>query len=86
MSKSMTASAPEAIPDGHAGVFVATDIDGVLSNDAPVGVEDPDGPFAGFQEVFSLNVVAGEEPDLLYSDLSRGAGARRGARPSMEAA
>jgi hypothetical protein len=66
------ASAPDAISDGHAGVFVATDVDGVSSNDAPGGVDDPDGPFAGLQEVFSLNIAAGEDADLLFSDLSRG--------------
>ena len=70
--RTVLASAPDAIADGHAGVFVATDVDGVLSNDAPSGVDAPDGPFAGLQEVFSLNVAAGDAPDLLFSDLSRG--------------
>jgi hypothetical protein len=70
--RTVLGSAPDAIADGHAGVYVATDVDGVRSNDAPTAVEEPSGPFAGFQEVYSFNVAAGEDPDLLFSDLARG--------------
>jgi hypothetical protein len=70
--RTLLASPPEALADGYAGVFVATDIDGVRTNDAPSGIEAPDGPFAGLQQVYSLNVAAGEEPEVLYSDLARG--------------
>ena len=70
--RTVLGSAPDAILDGHAGVHVGTDVDGVRSNDAPSGVEAPSGPFAGLQEVFSFGVAAGEEPDILFSDLARG--------------
>jgi hypothetical protein len=70
--RTVLGSAPDAIPDGYAGVHVGTDVDGVRSNDAPSGVEAPSGPFAGLQEVYSFSVAAGEEPDILFSDLARG--------------
>jgi hypothetical protein len=70
--RTVLGSPPDAIADGHAGVHVGTDVDGVRSNDAPSGVEAPSGPFAGLQEVFSFTVAAGEEPDILFSDLARG--------------
>jgi hypothetical protein len=70
--RTVLGSAPDAILDGHAGGHGGTDVDGVSSNDAPSGVEAPAGPFAGLQEVYSFSVAAGEEPDVLFSDLARG--------------
>jgi hypothetical protein len=70
--RTVLGSAPDALADGHGGVHVATDVDGVRSNDAPTGVDEPTGPFAGLQEVYSVSVAAGEKPDALFSDLARG--------------
>lgn len=79
----------ESIEDGHAGIYVATDADGARSNNAPTAVAKSDGPFAGFQDVFSLAyATTTEKTKLLTTDLSKGwyKGKRKFAahRPSPE--
>jgi len=61
------------IESGHAGVHVATDIDGSRSNNAPTGVKDPGNPFAGTQDIYSLtHATTTGKTRLLGSDLARG--------------
>ncbi|CAN5810015.1 hypothetical protein BH23CHL8_BH23CHL8_19330 [soil metagenome] len=80
----------DALDTAHAGVFVATDVDGVRSNNAPVGVAEPDGPFADFQHVFSVNAAPGRDGlAALHTDLSkrrwyRGSATFAAARPAPE--
>jgi hypothetical protein len=63
----------ESLAAGHAGVFVATDADGGRSGNVPTAVEEPGGPFAGLQDVFSVHHVAdGAVTELLQSDLGKG--------------
>ncbi len=62
----------DQVEGSHAGLHVATDIDGSRSNNAPSGIAAPDGPFAGSQDVYSLTWASttGKER-LLSSDLAR---------------
>jgi hypothetical protein len=63
---------PSAVQDGHAGVHLATDVDGSRSNNVPSGVNRPDFPFAGSQVVYSLTwAPTTGQTRLLNSDLGR---------------
>lgn len=63
----------DAIEEGHAGIHVVTDIDGSRTNNAPAGVGNADGPFAGMQDVYSLTYATTTQANkLLQSDLARG--------------
>ena len=63
----------DQVAGGHSSVHIATDIDGSRSNNAPTGVADPDNPFAGSHDVYSLTWASTTgKTRLLDSDLSRG--------------
>ena len=62
----------DEIAEGHAGVHVATDIDGSPSNNAPSGVGSADNPFAGSQDIYSLTYASTTgKTKLLSSDLAK---------------
>jgi hypothetical protein len=64
---------PEEVAGRHAAVLLATDIDGLPTDDAPTTVSRPDGAFAGLQDVYSFHVGEGApQPELRDSDLRRG--------------
>jgi len=61
------------IESGHAGVHVATDIDGSRSNNAPAVVGAVHQPFAGSEDVYSVTyATTSAKTKLLDSDLSAG--------------
>jgi|GEM_PF-5971374 len=57
----------------HSSVHVATDLDRSRSNNAPSGVADPDNPFAGYGDIYSLTWASTtDKTRLLQSDLAKG--------------
>jgi hypothetical protein len=75
------------ISDGHAGIHVATDVDGSRSNNAPAGVGTGYNPFAATQDVYSLTYATSTgKSRLLKSDLAKGWYKAKGPYAAMWAA
>jgi hypothetical protein len=63
----------DEVAEGHAGIHVATDIDGSRRNNAPAGVGSRPQPFAGAQDVYTIaRTTTTGRTQLLDSDLARG--------------
>jgi hypothetical protein len=61
------------IEAAYSGIFIATDIDGSRTNNAPTAVRKADGPFAGLQDVYSVSYTTTTgKTKLLDSDLAKG--------------
>ncbi len=64
--------APSEVAGGHAGIHLATDIDGSRSNNVPAGIARPDYPFAGSENIYSLTWASTTgKTKLLSSDLAK---------------
>ena len=65
--------APDTLDARHASIHVATDADGSRSDNAPSIVAEPDFPFAGSQDIYSLTWASTTgETTLQASDLAKG--------------
>jgi hypothetical protein len=64
--------APSEVLGGHAGIHLATDVDGSRSNNVPAGIARPDYPFAGSENIYSLTWASTTgKTRLLSSDLAK---------------
>jgi hypothetical protein len=64
---------PDEVDGGHSSVHLATDIDASRSNNAPTGIADPNSPFAGSQDIYTLAWASTTgKTSLLASDLAKG--------------
>lgn len=64
--------APSEVAGGHAGIHLATDIDGSRSNNVPAGIARPGYPFAGSENIYSLTWASTTgKTKLLSSDLAK---------------